>query len=108
MADFSDCERRGKPRVDQPFPVTVRGVDAMGEPLNIDTVLDNMSVGGLYVRIPRRLEPGAYITVGIRVSAPWEERPAARVATRGVVLRVEPAPGGEHGLAVAFTKYRIF
>ena len=108
MPDFPDRERREKPRVEQPFPVTVRGVDATGEPLDIDTVLDNMSVGGLYVRIPRRLEPGAQITVGIRVSAPWEERPAARVATRGVVLRVESKPDGEHGLAVAFTRYRVF
>ena len=94
--------------MERPFPVTVRGVDAMGVPLDVDTVLDNMSVGGLYVRIPRRVEPGAQVTVGIRVSEPWEERPAARVATRGVVLRVESKPDGEHGLAVGFTRYRIF
>ena len=108
MTDFLERERRGRPRVEQPFPVTVRGVDAMGEPLDIDTVLDNMSVGGLYVRIPRRIEPGARLAVGIRLSERWDERPAARVATRGVVLRVDSKPDGEHGLAVEFTRHRVF
>jgi hypothetical protein len=108
VTDFRQRERRGRPRVEQPFPVTVRGLDAMGEPLDIDTVLDNMSVGGLYVRIPRRIEPGARLTVGIRLSVPEAQERTACVATRGMVLRVESAPGGEHGLAVAFTKYRVF
>ena len=108
MTDFPDRERRGRPRIERPFPVTVRGVDAMGEPLDIDTVLDNMSVGGLYVRLPRRIEPGAQLAVGIRVSVPWEEGAGARVATRGVVLRVESKSDGDHGLAVEFTRYRVF
>ena len=106
LTDFR--ERRAGARVQLPFPVTVRGIDAIGEPLDIDTVLDNVSRGGLYVRIPRRIEPGAQLAVGIRVSGPCEEGPAARVATRGVVLRVESKPDGDHGLAVEFTRYRVF
>ncbi len=101
-------ERRAGVRVELRFPVTVRGVDAVGEPLDIDTVLDNVSRGGLYLRLPRRVELGAQLTVGIRVSERWEEKPAARIATRGVVLRVESKPGGEHGMAVAFRRHRVF
>lgn len=79
-----------------------------GQPLDIDTVLDNLSVGGLYVRIPRRMEPGARLAVGIRLSEPGAGQPAARIATRGVVLRVETTSGGGHGVAVAFERYRLF
>jgi len=106
LTDFR--ERRAGVRVQLRFPVTVRGVDAVGERLDIDTVLDNVSRSGLYLRLPRLVEPGAQLTVGIRVSERWEEKPAARVATRGVVLRVESRTGGEHGVAVAFTRHRVF
>ncbi len=92
----------------QPFPVTVRGVDATGEPLDIDTVLDNMSGGGLYVRIPRPIERGARLTAGIRVSPSGALERSARIAVRGVVTRVDLTPSGEHGVALAFTKHRIF
>ncbi len=68
MTDFR--ERRAGVRVELRFPVTVRGVDAVGEPLDIDTVLDNVARGGLYLRLPRRVEPGAQLTVGIRVFRP--------------------------------------
>jgi hypothetical protein len=101
-------ERRARPRVEEPFPVTVRGVDVTGERLDMDTVLDNVSEGGLYVRIPRRLELGSRVTVGIRFYDPETQSPGARVAARGVVLRVESIPFGEHGLGVGFAKYRVF
>ncbi|MFN2447141.1 MAG: PilZ domain-containing protein [Vicinamibacterales bacterium] len=106
MTDFH--ERRAKPRLERPFPVTLRGVDAMGEALNIDTVLDNLSPGGLYVRIPRRVEPGAKLSVAIRLSEDGVREQTARLATRGVVLRVESTPNGEYGVALAFTTHRIF
>jgi hypothetical protein len=101
-------ERRGGPRIERPFPITVRGVDVVGEPLDIDTVLDNVSRGGLYMRLPRRVEPGAQLRVGIRLSEAWEERPGARVATRCTVLRVESTLNGEYGVALAFARHRVF
>lgn len=108
MTDFPDRDRRGRPRIEQPFPATVRGVDATGEPLDIDAVLDNMSTGGLYVRIPRPMEPGMRLTFGIHVWVPGAEEPGARIAARGVVKRVNLTSRGEHGLAVEFTRYRVF
>ena len=108
MSDFEERDRRRKPRLDHPFPATLRGIDAQGERLDIDTILDNMSAIGLYVRISRRLDPGARIAVGVglKQSGQWEV--TARVATRGVVTRVEQAIPGEYGTAVAFTRYRIY
>lgn len=101
-------ERRARPRVEQPFPATVRGVDAMGEPLGIDTVLDNISANGLFVRIPRPVEAGATLAVGIRLSVARVEGGGARVATRGLVKRVEHTADGQYGIAVEFVRYRVF
>ena len=101
-------ERRARPRVEQPFPATVRGVDAMGEPLGIDTVLDNISANGLFVRIPRPVEPGATLAVGIRLSVTRVQGGGARVATRGLVKRVERTSDGQYGIAVEFVRYRVF
>ena len=56
MAVASGGERRQHPRLSEPFPVLVRGVDAYGEALEINTVLDDFSAGGLYVRLRWRVE----------------------------------------------------
>jgi hypothetical protein len=87
--------------------VTVRGIDAYGERLDVDTILDNVSGGGMYVRLPTRVERGDPLAVGIRFSEGSSGR-AARVAARGVVLRVDAAPDGAFGVAIAFTKTRVF
>src|SRR5438270_3427276 len=49
------AERRRRPRLYEPFPVMVRGVDASGTSFEINTVLDNMSADGLYVRLRRQV-----------------------------------------------------
>ena len=108
LSDLYERERRQKPRLDHPFPATLRGIDAMGEWLDIDTVLDNMSASGLYVRISRQLEPGARVAVGIGLKRSGQWETTARVAMRGVVTRVERPRAGEYGTAITFTKYRIY
>ena len=101
-------ERRSALRIELPFPATVRGVDAAGERFKLDSVLDNLSTHGLYVRLPRRVEPGARLLVVVRLSLiPDLEVPAATVALRGVVLRSEPQPDGRWGLAVQFDRHRF-
>jgi hypothetical protein len=52
-------ERRGKPRVSEPFPTTVSGIDKAGESFDLDCVLDNISSTGLYLKMPRQLEQGS-------------------------------------------------
>ena len=101
-------ERRSAVRIELPFPATVRGVDATGERFELDTVLDNFSGDGLYLRLARPVEPGMKLFIVVRLSiAPAREADAARVALRGVVLRVEPQADGRCGVAVAFRHHRF-
>lgn len=101
-------ERRSKPRIYDPFPVVVRGVDASGETFEFKTVIDNISAGGLYLRLTRCVEPGVMLSIYIRLSTtPKDDVPAPHVAVHGVVLRAEQKPSGACGVAVAFTNHRF-
>ena len=99
-------ERRASPRVGHPFALTLRTVDAMGEALHIETVLDNISARGIFVRLVRPVALGARLSTVIRLSdVPGEA--CARVAARGVVKRVERTADGQYGIAVAFERHRM-
>ena len=103
-----EISHRTKPRIYEPFPAKVRGVDTNGEPFRIETVIDNLSTGGVYLRLAQPVEQGAKLFIMIRLStAKSDEMPAPRVAARGVVLRAEPQPDGVYGLAIAFTRHRF-
>ena len=102
-------ERRSTLRLYQHFPVTVAGVDVSGKRFKLDTVLDNISSGGLYLYMHSRLPPaqGTKLFFVVRFSLdPNDVMPALRVAMRGVVRRVELKPSGACGVAVAFTRQR--
>ncbi len=99
---------RASPRTHTSFVVTIRGVDAYGQALDVDTMLDNLSGSGMYVRISRSVERGQPVAVGIRFAETGTLGRVARVAARGVVVRVDPTPDGIFGLAIAFTKTRVF
>lgn len=101
-------ERRSKPRIYDPFPVTVQGVDASGEAFKFKTVIDNLSAGGLYLRLTRCVEQGMMLSASIRLStAPAHEMPAPHVTMHGVVLRTELKPSGACGVALAFTCHQF-
>lgn len=101
-------ERRRHPRIYEPFPVTVRAVDVSGEAFTLDTVLDNFGAGGFYLRLARRLDPGARVFSVVQLSTVLTPgAPVPRVAVRGRVLRVEPLPGSVWGVAVAFAGNRF-
>jgi hypothetical protein len=108
LSDFRDRERRASSRTHTSFAVTIRGKDAHGKALDFDTMLDNLSGSGMYVRIPRRFERGEPVAVGIRFAETGTLDRVARVAARGIVVRVDPTPDGAFGLAIAFTKTRVF
>ena len=103
------AERRGKPRICEPFPATVQGVNAQGEPFELSAVLDNLSAGGLYLRLAHCITEGTKLFVTIRLSfaAMDEEVSASRVATHGVVLRAEPMLSGACGVALRFTDHQF-
>jgi PilZ domain len=100
-------ERRRHERIYEPFPVTIRSVDANSEAFEIQTVLDNFSASGFRVRLERRVKRGAKVFAIVRLSTSPPEVPAPRVAVRGIVLAVEPQPEGTWSVAVNYTRHRF-
>ena len=101
-------ERRRKPRIVEYFPVKVRGVDANGEAFELDATLDNLSAGGLYMKLTRRVESDKRLFIVIRLSAAFTDKVSApRIAVRGRVVRSEQQSTGTYGLAIAFTRHRF-
>src|SRR6266480_1003904 len=82
-------ERRSRARVDPPYPIRLRGKNSEGRAFKEETVLDNLSAGGLYLHLQQKLVVGAQVSIAVRlsVSSP-KEVPALRLAARGNVLRV--------------------
>jgi hypothetical protein len=68
MSGSHGHERRRHPRVCLPFPASVEGVDEDGEPFRAETVLDDLSAGGVYLRLVERVRPGSVLTVTARFS----------------------------------------
>lgn len=101
-------ERRSKERVYIPFPATVEGIDTDGEEFKINTVLDNLSREGLYLRMIPCVDVGAKLSIVLRLSsaATADER-VPRISIRGIVLRKDEKPGGACGLAVKFNPVRF-
>lgn len=102
-------ERRRQPRINQPFPATVFGVNAYDVEFESKTTLDNLSAGGLHLKLKQHLRQGAKISVVVRPSmAPDDKAPTLRVAANGVVLRSEPQTDGTYGLGIALHKTDFF
>ena len=107
-ADYFGAERRSKPRIKGSFPAVVHGVDAGNETFQIETTIDNLSAGGLYLRLRQRLEPGTTLFFVTSLSTPGRVNASApRLALHGVVLRAELTHGGKCGVAVALSNYRF-
>ncbi len=105
-AGYAEEERRRKPRIHEPFPAKVRGIDCMGDPFEVEAVLDNLSAGGLYMRVDRRMEAGVRLFIFFRLATRLTpEAKGLRVAVRCRVLRSELQPDGACGVAVAFERH---
>jgi hypothetical protein len=76
-------ERRSTSRIELPFPAIVRGVDQDGEWFTLETVVDNLSACGLYLRLARPVEPRATLFVVVRFAPAG----SAAVAAPGVAVR---------------------
>jgi hypothetical protein len=82
------ADRRRHPRLRTPFPAILRGKDASGESFEVNAVLDNISAGGLYVRLERCVKRGTRLFVVVRLSATsagWglQARHGVRFSPRG-------------------------
>lgn len=105
---YTGLERRAVSRIEIPFPATVRCVDVDDQPFEEHTVLDNLSSGGLYLRLARPVKHGARLFVLFRLSVvPGAQASAAYIALHGVALRVEPRPGGVFGTAIRLIHHRF-
>jgi len=105
--DYRGQEQRKQPRIYEPFPAKVAGKGREGDPFEAETLLDDLSTGGLYMRLDRHIGTGAKLFVELRLApAPSRENVGQRVAAECVVLRSEPQPDGRCGLAVRFTHYK--
>jgi hypothetical protein len=106
--------RRHSERLYGSCQAIVRGVDAEGETFTEATALENVSSGGLYLRLHRPVKPGtklfvvfAFSTVGL------QEVQAPRIAARGQVRRVETIEADEanaqnvSGVGLEFQHHRF-
>jgi len=72
-----------------------------------ESVVNNISAGGLYMRLGRRVEPGAMLFVVVHfANLPDRRGQAPRFAIWGIVQRAEVQPDGECGVALRFTRHR--
>ena len=102
----AQAERRRKPRISTPFPITVRGVNSEGNGYEIKTLIDNLSTGGAYLRLDEKIEPHSSLHLRITLSES-ESVPGPVIEAEGIVLRTEPKANGLLGLAVLFTRHRF-
>lgn len=101
-------EQRAKPRIAAPFRTTVQGIDAMGVAFEENTVLDNLSSDGLYLRLRRQLLVGAKLSFFIQMSVtPAEDESMRNVVAEGRVLRADALSNGAYGVAVSFISRRF-
>lgn len=83
------------------FPVRVRGVLRSGRLFEIDSTAHNLSTVGLYMGVPRSLEPGTRLFTVTRLPG------GASLAARGIVVRVERGTHGLLGVGVRFSCSRL-
>ena len=98
-------ERRVKRRIRQPFPTVVEGNDISGQAFHLSTKLENISVTGLYLRMPPQLNVGDNLKLLISLSSGY--KPGVIASMVGRVLRVEPGLDGLNGFALAILKYEF-
>ncbi len=91
------------------FPATVHGVNEHGEPFKVDTAIDNISAGGLFLWRPQCLEQGAALLVVSRMAKPdsGTATTAPLVAMHGIVLRARQVQGGLCGVAMKITRHEF-
>ena len=108
LLHYTSQERRASPRIETPFPAVVRSVDIDDLPFEEHTVLDNLSSGGLYLRLARQVQPGVQLFVLFQLSIALDTDSAvAGIALHGVALRVEPRLGGIFGTAISLAHHRF-
>ena len=104
---FGSVEQRMKPRIYTPFPASIEGKDVEGKAFKIKTVLDNISVSGLYFRLLPPIKQGTNLSIIVQLSGSMTEaKNAATLLIKGTVLRAEQKDGA-CGVAVGITSHHF-
>ena len=103
-----NLERRQQPRINDPLPIIVRGVNDRGEPFQFQSVVRDIGAGGLCALAPASLKIGEKLYLHVRF-ARTEANPAQapKASLRGIVLRSEERPDGTCIFAVSFLRKHI-
>jgi len=91
------------------YQATVHGINEHGESFRLDTLIENISAGGLFLWLPQCLEQGAALLVVSRMAKPNNGTAATAplVAMHGVVLRARPLQSGLCGVAMKITRHEF-
>ncbi len=106
-AQVTIVERRRKPRINCQYSATVHGQDAKGKKFEDSAKLANLSATGLFMWINREVQQGQKIFVIVRLNSDLLKDTTPRIATNGIVTRVEPQADGVMGVAIKFQRYRF-
>lgn len=86
----------------------VRGRDEQGEIFTEATILDNVSAGGLYVKLLHKVHAGETLFVVFRLTTrKSQDIQVPCVATRGQVCRIESAGENTTGVGISFQRHRF-
>jgi hypothetical protein len=86
--DNYPLERRRKPRITLPFPLTIRGSDGKGTRFTTTAVVMSLCCQGVSFRVLHPIEPGVRVFLLIRLSTTPSEQPAPHVAAHVRVQRI--------------------
>ncbi len=101
MSAQTPPDNRRESRIFSAYPVSVRATNDDGQRLKINTCVDNISSGGLFVQIPYILKKGTQLFAFVNVPK------SARLAAIGRVVRINNKERGLTGIAVCFSQTRL-
>ncbi len=105
---LQNVERRRKPRIYNPIPITINGIGSDGDRFEFESIADNVSAGGLSTPAPRTVCVGEELSFLIRFSLGGTRLMVApTILARGIVLRAHDLPDGTSRIGVAFIRSRI-
>jgi hypothetical protein len=106
MSSPHRLDRRRKPRIDGPISATARGIDSSGREFELETILDNLSAGGLHLRLSRRVEKASELSLVFRLPpGACVDDPELRLTASGIVRRVEPRSDRTCGVGVEISRH---
>ena len=100
-------ERRRKNRTECSIPAKVRGIDAGGHGFDLAANLDNISGGGIHLRVAAQVEEQSPLSISFFI--PYGDGRNHRGTSWeavGIIRRVEPQTDGSNGLGIEFKNYR--